>query len=123
MTTYSTFSRQRSLWCSTAATAALGLTLLAPASVHAQAPALGTVATFAVLAGSTVTNVGPTVLGGTAANPGNLGLSPGSAVVGFPPGFLTGPGATVHISDAIANQAQVDLMNAYNILASRPRRI
>jgi uncharacterized protein with beta-barrel porin domain len=120
-TVYSNAARRRSFWCSIAATAALGLTMLAPASsVHAQAPPLGTVATFAVLAGSTVTNVGPTVLGGTAANPGNLGLSPGSAVVGFPPGILTGPGATIHISDAIAIQAQVDLTNAYNILASRP---
>ena len=87
--------------------------MVAPASsVHAQAPPLGTVASFAVLAGSTVTNVGATVLGGTAAAPGNLGLSPGSAVVGFPPGILTGPAATIHISDAIANQAQVDLTNA-----------
>ncbi len=121
MSTRSTVSRQRSFWCSTAATAALSLTMLAVASsAHAQSPPLGTTASFAVLAGSTVTNTGATVLGGTAADPGNLGLSPGSAVVGFPPGFLTGPGATIHISDAIANQAQVDLTNAYNILASRP---
>ncbi|WP_213769325.1 ice-binding family protein [Bradyrhizobium sp. dw_78] len=116
-----TVVHRRPFWCSIVASAVLGLTMLAPASsVHAQAPNLGTVGSFAVLGGSTVTNVGATVLSGTAADPGNLGLSPGSAIVGFPPGFLTGPGATIHISDAIANQAQVDLTNAYNILASRP---
>jgi len=120
-TVYPIVSRQRSYWSSTAATAALGLTMLAPASsVHAQTPPLGTVATFAVLAGSTIANVGPTVLSGTATDPGNLGLSPGNAVGGFPPGLLTGPGATIHISDAIAVQAQIDLTNAYNFLASRP---
>ncbi len=120
-TTCSTASRQRTFWCSTAASAALGLTMLAPASsAFAQAPSLGTADTFAVLGGSTVTNTGPTVLNGTAALPGNLGLSPGSAVTGFPPGILAGPGATIQISTAIANQAQVDLTNAFNNLAGRP---
>jgi uncharacterized protein with beta-barrel porin domain len=118
---HSTVSRRRSFWCSTAATVAFGLTILAlTSSVHAQAPPLGTVATFAVLAGSTVTNTGATVLNGTAADPGNVGVSPGNTVIGFPPGILTGPGATFHIADAIANQAQADLTNAYNILAARP---
>lgn len=102
-TTYSTNSWRRNFWCSTAASAALGLTMLAPASsAHAQAPNLGAADSFAVLGGSTVTNTGPTVINGTAARPGNVGLSPGSAVVGFPPGILAGPGATLHVSDALA---------------------
>ena len=118
---YSTASQRRSFWCPTAATAALGLTILGPtSSAHAQAPPLGTVATFGVLAGQTVTNTGPTVINGTAADPGNVGVSPGAAVVGFPPGILAGPGATFHVADAIALQAQVDLTNAYNTLAPRP---
>jgi uncharacterized protein with beta-barrel porin domain len=96
----------------------MGAALTSPG--HAQAPNLGTVATFAVLGGSTVTNTGPTVLNGTAANPGNLGVSPGSAVVGFPPGILAGPGAAIHVSDALAIQAQIDLTTAYNTLAGRP---
>jgi outer membrane autotransporter protein len=96
---------------------------------HAQAPPpLGTVAPFAVLGGSTVTNTGPTVLTGTAALPGNLGVSPGSAITGFfavdgGPGILTGPGASIHQDDAVAIQAQIDLITAYNNLAGRPTAV
>lgn len=60
---------------------------------------------FAVLAGSTVTNTGPTVVNG------DLGLSPGSAVVGFPPGTVNG---TTHTTNPTAAQAQLDLTTAYN---------
>src|SRR5665647_1412568 len=74
--------------CLTAAFATVSLTAFALASsAHAQvAPALGTVGGFAVLGASTVTNTGTSILSGTAANPGNLGVSPGSAITGFPPG-------------------------------------
>src|ERR1700721_1919871 len=63
---------------------ALGLMVVAPTSPsHAQAPNLGTAASFAVLAGSTVTNtISPTVI------TGNLGVWPGNAVTGFPPGVV-----------------------------------
>jgi hypothetical protein len=71
---------------------------------------LGTAAAFAVLGGSTVTNTGPTVL------TGNLGLSPGSSVTGFPPGTVSG---TTHVADAAALQAQTDLTTAYNDAAGR----
>jgi uncharacterized protein with beta-barrel porin domain len=108
----------------TAAFATLSLAVFAStSSVHAQAPVLGTVGSFAVLGGSTVTNTGPTILTGTAANPGNLGVSPGSAITGFPPGFLTGPGATIHINDAVAIQAQIDLATAFNTLTSKPATV
>ena len=64
---------------------------------------------FAVLAGSTVTNTAtPTVV------TGDLGVSPGSAVTGFPPGIVvTG---TIHSADAVATQAQSDLTTLYNSL-------
>src|ERR1700676_3510347 len=104
--------------------AALGLMVVATSSAsHAQAPPLGTVASFAVLGASTVTNTGASILSGTAANPGNLGVSPGSAITGFPPGTLTGPGASIHVSDALAIQAQTDLLTAYNNLSGRPTTV
>ncbi len=65
---------------------------------------------FAVLSGSTVTSIGTTSL------TGDLGLSPGTAVTGFPPGIMTG---SVHIGDPTAIQAQLDLTTAYNDAAGR----
>jgi len=78
----------------------------------ASATILGNAESFAVLAGSTVTNTGPTTI------TGNLGVSPGLAVTGFPPG-LVGGGA-MHAGDALAGQAQSDLITAYNGLAGMP---
>jgi uncharacterized protein with beta-barrel porin domain len=109
--------------CLTAALAALVLFVLT-SPAHAQAPPLGTTTGFGVLAGSAITNTGPTVITGTAALPGNIGVSPGSSITGSftvdgGPGILTGPGATTHQNDADAIQAQVDLTTAYNNLAGR----
>ena len=71
---------------------------------------LPTAESFAVLGGSTVTNTGSSVI------TGNLGVHPGSAVIGFPPGIVTPPG-TIHAADAVALQAQSDTTIAYNDLA------
>jgi hypothetical protein len=65
-----------------------------------------------VLAGSTVTSTGATAL------TGDLGVSPGTAVTGFPPGTLTG---TKHAGDPISAQAMADLTTAYNDAAGRKR--
>jgi hypothetical protein len=85
-----------------------------PATAFAATqPRLGTALNFAVLAGQTITNTGPTVI------TGNLGLSPGTAssVTGFPPGSVTG---TQHTADAVALQAQNDLVTAYTDAATSP---
>lgn len=73
-------------------------------------PSLGTAEGFAVLAGSTVTNTGPTLV------TGDLGVWPGTAVTGFPPGIVNG---TIYAGDAVAQQAQSDVTTAYNDLAGR----
>jgi len=75
---------------------------------------LGTAADFAVLAGSGITNTGPTVING-----GHVGVSPGTAITGFPPGIVMAP-HTIHAADAVALQAQSDLTTAYNTAAGLP---
>jgi hypothetical protein len=83
-----------------------------PATAFAATqPRLGTALNFAALAGSTITNTGPTVI------TGNLGLHPGTAVTGFPPGSVTG---VQHVTDAVALQAQNDLVTAYTDAATSP---
>jgi hypothetical protein len=72
---------------------------------------LGTAQSFAVLAGSTVTNTGATTVNG------NLGVDPGLAVTGFPPGLVGG--GTIHAGDSVALQAQSDTTTAYNTLAGQ----
>lgn len=82
------------------------------ASPLAAQISLGTAQSFGVLGGSTVTNTGATTVNG------NVGVSPGSSVTGFPPGVIVG-GAT-HLNDAVAVQAQNDLTTAYNDIAATP---
>lgn len=95
--------------------AGLALTGVSPLlSTEAEAQILGTAETFGVLAGSTVTNTGPSVI------TGNLGVSPGAAVVGFPPGIVVG--GTIHAADGVALQAQNDLTTAYTTLQALPPR-
>jgi hypothetical protein len=66
---------------------------------------LATASDFAVLAGSAITSTGATSI------TGDLGLSPGSSIGGFPPGVLIG---TKYINVPAVNQAKVDLTTAYN---------
>jgi len=65
---------------------------------------------FAVLAGSTVTNTGPTMI------TGDVGVDPGSAVTGFPPGLASG---AIHKADGAAAQAQAALTAGYIDAAGR----
>src|ERR1700722_6020166 len=93
-----------------AASAVVAIMASQPAGAATAPVNLGTAASFAVLAGSTVTNTGPSTING------DLGVSPGTAVTGFPPGTVNG---TIHAADAVAGQAQSDLTTAYNDAASR----
>ena len=83
----------------------------AQSSPDAVAPSLGTASTFGVLAATTVTNTGLTVVNG------NLGVSPGTAVTGFPPGMVVN--GTINAGNAVAAQAQSNATVAFNNLASQ----
>ncbi|MGI8785929.1 MAG: ice-binding family protein [Acidobacteriota bacterium] len=86
--------------------------LCSPSPALAQ-PSLGSAQSFAVLGASTVTNV-PAL--GTIIT-GDLGVSPGSAITGFPPGIVNG---AIHLNDTVAIQAQSDAAVAYNALVDEP---
>lgn len=85
-----------------------------PVATFSQSPApldLGCSGTFAVLAGSTVTSTGATIVDG------NIGLSPGSGIVGFPPATVVN--GAIHINDAMAISGKSCLTIAYNDAAGR----
>jgi uncharacterized protein with beta-barrel porin domain len=112
--------RKRSASRLFAAFAVLGLTLLAStAPGRAQAPALGTLAGFAILAGSGITNTGNSVITGTPGFPGDLGSST-ATIGGFPPGIVVPPGIIHSINDGPTVTAQNTLTTAYNNLMGRP---
>jgi hypothetical protein len=72
---------------------------------------LGAAASYAVLAGTTVTCTGGTTIYG------DLGVSPGTAVTGFPPGTVLD--GTIHAADGSAAAAEAALTIAYDDAASR----
>jgi hypothetical protein len=86
--------------------ATVNVTALAPPAT------LGSAGTFTVLAGSTVTNTGATTT-----ITGDVGVSPGTAITGLPPGQPTG--GAIHAGDPAAAAAQTALTTAYNDLAGR----
>ncbi len=113
------FTRSLRRWSTAALAVSTAATMLllgaiagAPAASAAQPPVgMGTAASFAVLAGSTVTNTGASVISGS------VGLDPGTAITGFPPGIVNN--GTLYAADAVALQAQNDLTTAYNSAAGR----
>jgi hypothetical protein len=91
---------------------ALALALAVPVAAQAAPVNLATVSPFVALAGTTVTNTGPSVLNG------DLGVAPGTAITGF--GLPAVVNGATHENDAVAGQAQSDLTNAYNVAAGQP---
>jgi hypothetical protein len=90
--------------------ASLSSLLFAGSALGATATVgLGSAASFSVLAGSTVTNTGPTTMFG------DLGLSPGSSVTGAPQVL-----GQTHVDDAVAIGAKNALTTSYTDAAGRP---
>jgi len=75
---------------------------------------LGTTSSFAVLAGSAITNTGTTTINGDAG--GDIGLYPGTAFTGKADIIVDG---TVHITDTVAIKAKDDLVVAFDDAAGR----
>jgi len=92
-----------------AARAAIVVSLAAICVHSAAADYLGSAQAFGVLGASTVTNTGPSVIDGS------VGVWAGSAITGFPPGLITN--GSMHLGDAVAQQAQSDAVIAYNTFA------
>ena len=90
--------------------AALVVLLLPATALAASDPGLGGAGYFAVLAGTTVTNTGPSWI------TGQLGVAPGSAVTGFPPGTS----GVQHKGDSVATTAQTNLTAAFTNAAAQP---
>lgn len=86
----------------TVASFVLGLTGLIMAATTVN---LGTADSFAVLAGSAITNTGSSVING------DIGSYPTMTITGFPPGTVSG---TNHAGDAVTQGAKTDLTTAYN---------
>lgn len=82
----------------------------ASSALHAdQFTVLGTSSTYAVLATSTTTNTGTSVI------TGDLGLSPGTSVTGLLPTDVSG---AMHVADSAAEQARTDAQAAYVYLGN-----
>jgi hypothetical protein len=106
-------SGPRRLWALLVVPAAGSVALFAgalagPGPAFAAGPGLASAADYSVLAGSAVTNIGPSVLSG------DVGVSPGTAITGFSTATI---GGATHAGDAQAAQAESDLTAAYTTTA------
>ena len=114
-------ARSKRLAATIGATGILALALTASGAGAAHAAdatlGLGSATSYAVLAATTVSNTGPTVVNG------NVGLYPGTAVDGFSVGNGTVvPPGEIHAADPEALQAKADVRNAYRDAASRANK-
>lgn len=77
-------------------------------ALAATAPTLGAAQSYAVFGATTVTSTGASAI------TGDVGVSPGTSVTGFPPGTLSG---TIHINDGSAIAAKGLIATAYGGLS------
>ena len=96
---------------SSLALSAAALLICAPSATAARVE-LGTSSAFVVLAGSAVTNTGPSVLNGA------LGVSPGTSLSGF--GLPAVVNGATHAGNAVAAQAMADATTAFGVAATEP---
>lgn len=87
----------------------LSLVVFASPAFAQSVPPLGAAASFAVLGGTAITATGPVVISG------NVGVSPGSAVTGFPPGVVVNGQIFTGVG-SLAGPAKVSARDAYNNL-------
>ncbi|MFD2080552.1 Ig-like domain (group 3) [Actinopolymorpha cephalotaxi] len=82
-----------------------------PSPASAAPVDLGNAKSFAVLAGTSVNSTNLSIV------TGDLGVSPGNTVVGFPPGQVVN--GTIHAGDAVAAAARTDLLAASGALTAQ----
>ncbi|MDQ1707215.1 MAG: type secretion system secreted protein VgrG [Pyrinomonadaceae bacterium] len=85
------------------------LFVLSTTAAAQTVPPLGAAESFAALAGTAITATGPAVISG------NVGVSPGSAVTGFPPAMVVN-GQIYTGAGSLAGPAQSSALDAYNNL-------
>ncbi|MCI4322073.1 MAG: DUF3494 domain-containing protein, partial [Thermoplasmata archaeon] len=90
--------------------ASVARTHLSTAASGPAAVNLGSASTYAAIAYASITNTGTTAL------TGDIGISPGSALTGFPPGTYSG---TKNVANSAAATAMADVTTAYNDAAGR----
>jgi hypothetical protein len=81
--------------------------LIGASGAPVNTPPLATSASYALLAHSSITNTGSSVV------TGNLGLYPGTSVTGFPPGLVVG---VENVTNAAAQQAEIDATASFTYL-------
>src|SRR4051812_31814879 len=104
-------TRSRAAWTTVgSALFVLGLlfALAGSASAAATHVPLGAAHSFAVLAGTGITNTGPTTVNG------DIGTYPTTSITGSSSLTVTG---TNHHGDSVTQQAKTDLINAYDVAA------
>lgn len=96
-----------------AASAGVGFAVLLCNPSPAWAQTVGAASSFAIVGGTTVTAAGT----GSVIN-GDVGVSPGTSITGFPAQASTVPPFSTHSNDGAAINAQAATLGLYNFLAA-----